>query len=186
MGKEITHECSNLRKIIFWRKIPSSELSFIALYQNTITRNSESASFTGLVKSLVVLWVVEETRQTWPMFSELKALVDSERFRVIVFQYRAENDNSELGFFTSKYDLICKSKIPSYRFSDNSELGIFTSKHDSTCHKKFRVIVFMYRAKNDNSEFGIHLTTNSEISENPSYHYGQNLPSKLTNSRERT
>ena len=79
--------------------------------------NSESASFTGLVKSLVVLWVVEETRQTWPMFSELKALVDSERFRVIVFQYRAENDNSELGFFISKHDLIYKSKIPSYRFS---------------------------------------------------------------------
>ena len=62
----------------------------------------------------MALWVLEETRQTWPMFSELKALVDSERFRVIVVQYRAENDNSELRFFT---DLICKSKIPSYRFS---------------------------------------------------------------------
>ena len=117
MGKEITHECSNLRKIILWRKSQSSELSFIALYQKTITRNSESASFTGLLKSLLALWVMEETRQTWPMFSELKALVDSERFRVIVFQYRAKNDNSELGIFTSKHDPICKSKIPSYRFS---------------------------------------------------------------------
>ena len=73
------------------------------------------------------------------MFSELKALIDSEIFRVIVFQYRAKNNNSEL--------------------------GIFTSKHDSTCHKKIRVIVFMHRAKNDNSELGIHLRTNSEISE---------------------
>ena len=139
--KEITHECSNLRKIIFWRKIPSSELSFIALYQNTITRNSESASFTGLLKSLVALWVLEETRQTWPMFSKLKALVDSERFRVIVFQYRAENDNSELGFFTSKHDLICKIKfriiVFQYRAkNDNSELGISTSKHDLICKSK--------------------------------------------------
>ena len=98
-------------------KNPSSELSLIALYQNTITRNSESTSFTGLLKSLVALWVLEETRHTWPMFSELKALVDSERFRVIAFQYRAENVNSELGFFSFKRDLICKSKIPSYRFS---------------------------------------------------------------------
>ena len=103
MGKEITHECSNLRKIILLRK-PSSELSFIVLYQKTITRNSESASFMGLLKSLLVLWVLEETRQTWPMSSELKALIDSERFRVIVFQYRAKNDNSELGIFTFKRD----------------------------------------------------------------------------------
>ena len=80
---------------------------------------------------------MEETRQT---LCELKALVDSEKFRVIVFQYRAKNDNLEL--------------------------GIFTSEHDSTCHKTFRVIVFMYRAKNDNSELEIHLRTNSEFSEN--------------------
>ena len=83
---------------------------------------------------------MEETRQTWPMFSELKALVGSERFRVIDFQYRAKNDNSEF--------------------------GTFTSKHDSICHKKFRAIVFMYRAKNDNSELEIHMRTNSVISEN--------------------
>ena len=65
-----------------------------------ITPNSESASFTGLlkVKSLLALWVLEETRQTWPMFFELKALVDSERFLVIVFRYRAKNDNSEFEF----------------------------------------------------------------------------------------
>ena len=147
------------------RKIQSSELSFIALHQKTITRNSESASFTGLPKSLLALWVLEETRQTWPMFSELKALIDSERFRVSVFQYRAKNDNSELGIFTSKHDPRCKSKIQYRAKNDNSELGIFTSKHDSTCHKKFRVIVFMHRAKNDISELGIHLRTNSEISE---------------------
>ena len=57
------------------KEIPSSELSFIALYQKTITRNSESASFTGLLKSLLALWVLEETRQTWPMFSGSKALI---------------------------------------------------------------------------------------------------------------
>ena len=101
--------------------------------------NSESASFTVLLKSLLALWVLEETRQTWPIFSELKVLVGSERFRVIDFQYRAKNDNSEI--------------------------GIFTSKHDSMCHKKFRAIVFMYRAKNDNSELEIHLRTNSEITQ---------------------
>ena len=32
MGKEITNESSNSRKIILWRNIPSFELSFIALY----------------------------------------------------------------------------------------------------------------------------------------------------------
>ena len=137
--KDLSKTYSLFWKKIFWKKFPSSELSFIALYQKTITRNSESASFTGLLKSLLTLWVLKETRQTWPMFSESQALIDSEKFRVIVFQYRAKNDNLEL--------------------------GIFTSKHDSTCNKKFRVIVFMYRAKNDNSELGIHLRTNSEISE---------------------
>ena len=50
--------------------------TFIALYQKN--DNSESASFTGLLKSLLDLWVLEETRQTWLMFSELKALVDSD------------------------------------------------------------------------------------------------------------
>ena len=43
------------------------------------------------------------------------------KFRVIVSQYRAKNDNSEL--------------------------GIFTSKHDSTRHKKIRVIVFMHKGQ---------------------------------------
>ena len=128
---------SNLRKIILWRK--KAEFRVIVYCPIPKNDNSESAFFTGLLKSLLALWVLEETRQTWPMFSELRAVVDSERFLVIVFQYRA--------------------KI------DNSEFGIFTSKHDSMCHKKFRAIVFMYRAKNDNSEPEIHLRTNSEISE---------------------
>ena len=52
--------------------------------------NLESASFTELLKSLLTLWVLTETRQTWAMFSEFKALVDSEKFRVIVFVYRAK------------------------------------------------------------------------------------------------
>ena len=33
----------------------------------------------------------ERTGQTWTMISELKALVDSEKFRVTVFGYRAQN-----------------------------------------------------------------------------------------------
>ena len=53
-----------------------SELSFIALHQKRVTRNS----FTELLKSLLTLWVLEETRQTSTMFSVLKALVDSEKF----------------------------------------------------------------------------------------------------------
>ena len=52
-----------------------SELSFIALHQKTISRNS----FKELLKSLT-LWVLEETRETWTMFSKLTALVDSEKF----------------------------------------------------------------------------------------------------------
>ena len=86
----------NSKKSIL-KEIPSSELPFIALYQKTRTQNSESASFTGLLKSLLALWVLDETRQTWPMCSESKALIHSERFRVTVFQYRAKtiNRNSE-------------------------------------------------------------------------------------------
>ena len=62
----------------------------------------------GLLKSLLTLWVLEETRQTWSIFSKLKALVDSEKtitrnsefslpsmipyvtvkFRVIIFGHR--------------------------------------------------------------------------------------------------
>ena len=99
----------NSKKSIL-KEIPSCELSFIALYQKTITRNSESVSFTGLLKSLLALWVLEETRQTWPMFSESKALIHSERiftskhdstcnkkFRVIVFMCRSKNHNLQLG-----------------------------------------------------------------------------------------
>ena len=73
------------------KEIPSSELSFIALYQKT-----------------------KETRQTWPMFSESKALIHSERFRVIVFQYGAKtiNQNSEFSL---------PSMIP--RVTKNSELS---------------------------------------------------------------
>ena len=108
--------------------------------QKMITRNSESASFTELLKSLLVLWVLEETRQTWPMFSELKALVDSERFRVIVCQYRAKIDNSEFSL---------PSMIP--RVTKISELSF---------------LCIGTKTITRNSEFGIHLRMNSEISEN--------------------
>ena len=93
-----------------------SELSFIALYQKTITRNTESASFTGLLKSLLAMWVIEETRQTWPMFSELKALADSERFRVIVFQYMATETITRNSEFSLPSMIPCVTKNPSYRF----------------------------------------------------------------------
>ena len=46
-------------------------------------RNSESASFTKLLKSLLTL-SFERNQTNLDMFSELKALVDSEKFRVII------------------------------------------------------------------------------------------------------
>ena len=118
-----------------FEKSQSSELSFIRPTQKN--DNSESASFTGLLKSLLALWVLEETRQNLAYVFELKAFnrltqKDSELsffsigqktitrnlefslpsripyvFRVIVFQYKAKNDNSELRIFTSKHDSMC-------------------------------------------------------------------------------
>ena len=93
---------------MLWRNIPSYRL-----LPYTPGLHSE------LLKSLLTLWVLEETRQTWTMFSELKALVDSEKFGVIVFQYRAKNDNSEFSL---------QIMIPYVKV-------------------KFRVIVFMYGQK---------------------------------------
>ena len=116
-------EFSKNSELLLWPR--QGKFSREAIPSKLETWKSESASFTRLLKSLLVPWVLEETRQTWPMFSELKALVDSERFQVL----------------------------------------IFTSKHDPMCHKKFRAIVFMYRAKKDNSELGLHVRTNSKISE---------------------
>ena len=57
------------------------------------------------------------------MFSTLKALVDSEKFQVTVFQYSAENDNSaELGFSLPS---IIPRVIEKFRWAknDNSKLG---------------------------------------------------------------
>ena len=73
------------------------------------------------------------------MFSELKALVDS--------------DNSELSLFSTVQKTIAR----------NSEFSL--PSMISRVMEKFRVIFFMHRAKNDNSELGIHLTGNSDISE---------------------
>ena len=78
-----------------------------------ITQNSVSVIFYGITKSLLTLWDLEETRKTWTMFSKLKALVDSEKFRVIVFQYSAKNDNSE---FSLSNTIPGIRKILSYRF----------------------------------------------------------------------
>ena len=47
--------------------------------------NSESRKIYGIAKILIVPKSLEETRQTWTLFSKLKALVDSEQFRGIVF-----------------------------------------------------------------------------------------------------
>ena len=144
MGKEITHECSNLRKNHTFEK--NSEFQVIVYCPTPKNDNSELGKciFYGIAKILIgPVGFGRNQKKTWPMFSELKALIDSERFRVIVFQYRAKNDNSEL--------------------------GIFTSKHDSICKSKFRVIVFQYGAKNDNSEFSVpsmipRVTKNSVLS----------------------
>ena len=52
----------------------------------TIIRNSESLIFYGIDKILIDPKNLEETRQTWTMFSKLKALVDSEKFRGVAFK----------------------------------------------------------------------------------------------------
>ena len=148
MGKETTYECSNSRKSYFGEK-------FRVIVYCPIPKNDNSelgkCIFYGLVKLLIDPVGLKETRQTWTMFSELKALVDSEKFRIIVFGYREKNDNLEL--------------------------GIFTSKHDSTCHKKIRVIVFMKRAINDiitrNSEFTWERIPS--FPRIPSYRYGRKI-----------
>ena len=92
----------------------------------------ESLIFYGIAKILIDPKSLEETSQTWTIFPKLKALVDSEKFRGIVFKYSTKNDNSELGIFTSKHDSTCNRKIASYRFmyrakTDNSGPG-FTSQ----------------------------------------------------------
>ena len=75
MGKEIIHESSNFKKNHTLGNIPSYRL--LPCTKKTIGRNS----FTELLKSLLTLWVLEETREMWTLFSELKALVvDSEKF----------------------------------------------------------------------------------------------------------
>ena len=58
-----------------------------------ITQNSESLIIYGIAKILIDPKSLEETRQTWTLFSKLKALVDSEQFRGIVFKYSTKNDN---------------------------------------------------------------------------------------------
>ena len=143
MEKEITHECSNLRKIILWRKIPCSELSFIALYQKMITQNLESASFTELLKSLLTLGFLKKPAKLGLCFLSEKLWLTQK--------------NSELSFLGTAHK------------NDNLKLGIFTSKHESTCHNDLRVIVFTYGRKTitRNSEF-----TWERFPRIPSYRYG--------------
>ena len=109
------------------------------------------------------------------MFSKLKALVDSETLRVIVFQYSAKKVTRNSEFSLPSMIPYVKVKFRVIVFghwakNNNSELGIFTSNHDSTRHrKKVRVIVSMHRAKSNSYKPGIHLTGNgqtSELSEN--------------------
>ena len=68
-----------------------------------------------------------------------EALVDLERFRVIVFQWSAKNDNSKcsLPSMIPNVKVEFRVAISGYREKNNhSELGIFTCKHYSTCHRK--------------------------------------------------
>ena len=71
-------------KSYFGEKFQVPSYRLLPCTKRTITGNLESASFTKLLKSLLTLGL-KGTRQTWTMFSELKALVDSEKFRIIVF-----------------------------------------------------------------------------------------------------
>ena len=59
------------KKIILLRKVRVPSYRLFALHKKN--NNSESASFTGLLKSLLALWVLEETRQNLAYVFELKA-----------------------------------------------------------------------------------------------------------------
>ena len=123
------------------------------------------------------MWVLEETRQTWPMFSKLKLWLTQKNFELSFFSIgqKTITRNSDFSLPSMISYVKVKFRVIVFQYgakNDNSELGIFTSKHDSTCHKKFRVIVFMYRAKNDNSELGIHQERIPRFPRISSYRYG--------------
>ena len=66
---------------------------YCPVLKNDNSELGKSTTFTELLKYLLTLcrlWLLEETRQTWTMFSKLKVLIDSEKFRVIVFRYTAK------------------------------------------------------------------------------------------------
>ena len=75
------------------------------------------------------------------MFSKLKALVDSEKFRGVVLS------------------------IVQKTITRNLEFSLRSMIDDCTCHRKVASYHFMYRAKTGNSESGFTLTGNSEIFE---------------------
>ena len=92
-------------------------------------------------------------------------MVDSEKFRVIVFQYRAKNDNSEFSlpsmipYVKVKFRVIVLG-IGQKTMTWNSEFSLPSMiPHDI---KNSELSFFMCRAKSDNLELGIQLRTNSE------------------------
>ena len=71
-------------------------------------------------------------------FSKFKALVDSEKFRVIAFKYSAKNVHSERRIFTSKHDSTCHRK--------NSELSFLPINYRYG-HKKNIVIIYEFTGR---------------------------------------
>ena len=100
----------------------------------TLEKNSEF---------LLTLEVSDETEQTWTMFSDFKALVDLEKFRVSIFQYWAKKFFSigQKKFFSigQFFSIWQKTITQNLEFSLPSMIPCVI--------EKIQVIVFAYRAK---------------------------------------
>ena len=90
-----------------------------------------------MLKPLLTCQVLEEIRQTSTMFSKLKALVDLEKFRAIVFNIVKEKA------ITRNSELLLPSMIP-------------------RAVEELPSIVFVYGARNDKLKLRIHLKATSQ------------------------
>ena len=134
MWKEITHKSSNSKRNILWRKVPSNRL---------LAYTRQGLIFYAFAKILVD--TLDETRQTWITFFKLKALVDLEKFWIVIFSCRA-NDKSEL------------------------RIGIFILSMISCVREKFGVIVLRIGRKKRQLESRNSLDKEFRVSRIRKYH----------------
>ena len=90
-----------------------------------------------MLKPLLTRQVLEEIRQTSTMFSKLKALVDLEKFRAIIFNIVKEKT------ITRNSELLLPSMIP-------------------RAVEEFPAIAFVYGARNNKLKLRIHLKATSQ------------------------